>query len=411
MFYFFFFLQEMYQFIVVLCLIHVVLSAEIVATGGVWSRAESWCPRGVPKTGDDVLIPNGVHVVLDTNTARLRHVVVKENGTLSVVDEANKADGGAAITFEANRIDVHGVFELGTESAPLRRHVTVLLVNDDVPVPRGDDTNSELFGALPHGSKMLAVLDNGRWDAHAVGRTPTWTLLNATARAGDTSVRLTTAVDWRVGDEIVVVSSDFLGGKQNERRTVTQVSPDRRTLSFTPPLDYEHYGEAPRNRHGFDDDFRSEVLVLTSNVVVRGDMSNKSALPIDETPHYTRDEVAYGGHTIFVDESVVRLDGIEFDQLGQGGRLARYPVHWHLRANAPGQYIRRCLIHDSMSRGITIHDTSFLRVERNVVFDVRGHAVYLEDGPEEMNQLIENIVVEVSLCFIFYFLFSKTKFF
>lgn len=46
----------------------------------------------------------------------------------------------------------------------------------------------------------------------------------------------------------------------------------------------------------------------------------------------------YGGHTIFIHNSTVRIEGAEFKHMGQGGRMARYPVHWHHRGDAFGNH-------------------------------------------------------------------------
>jgi hypothetical protein len=88
-------------------------------------------------------------------------------------------------------------------------------------------------------------------------------------------------------------------------------------------------------------------------------------------------------------------EGVEFRHLGQAGRIARYPVHWHHRKDAPGQYIKRfeCYhpyrvklmdfrssVHTSYSRGVVVHDTNYVLVEQTVNYDVLGHSVYLEDG-------------------------------
>jgi hypothetical protein len=53
---------------------------------------------------------------------------------------------------------------------------------------------------------------------------------------------------------------------------------------------------------------------------------------IDPVSVYNSDyEVHFGGHTISIENSIVRLEGLEFKNMGQAGRLARYPVHWHHR--------------------------------------------------------------------------------
>ena len=60
------------------------------------------------------------------------------------------------------------------------------------------------------------------------------TKLSATANAGATSIQVVSAAGWRVGDEIVLASTDF-DPLQAERRTITDIrpTPSRSTRSST----------------------------------------------------------------------------------------------------------------------------------------------------------------------------------
>lgn len=44
---------------------------------------------------------------------------------------------------------------------------------------------------------------------HGAPRTPSWTELSATADVGDTTLTLLEAVNWKLGDEIGIASTDF----------------------------------------------------------------------------------------------------------------------------------------------------------------------------------------------------------
>lgn len=110
-------------------------------------------------------------------------------------------------------------------------------------------------------------------------------------------------------------------------------------------------------------------------------------------PHYNATYVGYGGHTLFIHNSIVRLEGIEVRNMGQGGRMAKYPIHWHHRKDAPGQYLKRSSVHDSFHRTVVIHDTNYVLVEDVVAYKCFGHSVYLEDGTEIGNQFFNNLIV------------------
>lgn len=173
--------------------------------------------------------------------------------------------------MQARTILVHGVFVTGTKDAPLARPTEIVLVNDETPIARGQDITSKLFTA-PYGAKMIAALGNGRWEAHGVGRTPIWTRLVASVKIGDTQLQLEHANNWRVGDEVIVTSTDFQP-EQTERLTIKAVSNGGRTIQLEKPLLFNHHGKN-YEKYGFNVTMRAEVGVLTSNFKIYGEMTN-----------------------------------------------------------------------------------------------------------------------------------------
>lgn len=89
------------------------------------------------------------------------------------------------------------------------------------------------------------------------------------------------------------------------------------------------------------------------------------------------------------------IEGVELYRMGQTGQLARYPWHWHLFGDATGSYVKNSSVHDSFQRAYTIHGTQTALLEKNVAFNIIGHAYFLEDGAEWGNVLRENIVALV----------------
>ena len=92
-------------------------------------------------------------------------------------------------------------------------------------------------------------------------RSNTWTKLANTANAGSTSIQVLNAAGWRVGDEIVLASTDF-DPRQAERRTIAAISGN--TITLDKKLDYMHFGKIT-----FDVDERGEVGMLTRNIVLQ----------------------------------------------------------------------------------------------------------------------------------------------
>jgi len=97
-----------------------------------------------------------------------------------------------------------------------------------------DDKQLPMFG-----NKGIGIM-NGIFDMHGKVRDHTFTLLNTTADVGATSVELMVAVDWVVGEEVVIASTDY-EMEHAEVRIISAVSNDKLTLSFTEPLKYKHY--------------------------------------------------------------------------------------------------------------------------------------------------------------------------
>src|SRR5262249_54524757 len=101
----------------------------------------------------------------------------------------------------------------------------------------------------------------------------------------------------------------------------------------------------------------------------------------------------FGGHTIARQGFMsFQVQGVEFRQLGQGGRLGHYPIHFHLvRQAPPNTFVRDSSIDESMTRWITVHGTQSVELSRNVGYLSIGHGFYLEDGVETDNKFYSNL--------------------
>src|SRR5690606_24690087 len=175
--------------------------------------------------------------------------------------------------------------------------------------------------------------------------------LASTANAGATSIQVLDAAGWKVGDEIVLASTDF-DPRQAERRTITAISGNNITLDKK--LDYMHFGKVT-----FGVDERGEVGLLTRNIRIQASQDAEATY--------------FGGHIMAMPSSKVYISGIELNRMGQHLTLARYPMHWHLVGDADGQYIKNAAIHDTYSRCVTVHGTHNLKIENNVTYNNVGH--------------------------------------
>src|SRR5688572_22978208 len=316
-----------------------------------WSDPATWPDRKVPGAGDKVIIAAGKDVVLDVSPPALGSLTIE--GKLSF---ANNRD----IELTTEWVMVHGELEIGTEASPHTRKATITLTNnvpDEEPMKDMGDRGIMIMG--------------GTLNLHG-DRKHTWTKLAQTAAAGSTSIQVLDASGWRVGDEIVLASTDF-NPRQAERRTISAIKGNVITLDKT--LDYMHFGKIT-----FDVDERGEVGLLTRNIRLQASADAEQSFQ--------------GGHVMAMGASRMFVEGVEFNRMGQNLTLARYPIHWHLIGDAKGQYIRNAGIHDTYNRCVTVHGTNFLRVENNVTYNTVGHCFFLEDGIEHGNEFVRNLAIQ-----------------
>lgn len=260
-----------------------------------------------------------------------------------------------------------------------------------------------------------------------------------------------TTRQWQNGDQIVVTTTDYLP-RHSEQLTIT-TPPTGDTVKFQrticnpedppcPGLAWPHSGVryggpkaepseqrlserlkpelAQPGRITADRAFvadgvetRAAVALLSRSIriVSEGDFPGETFAdattkgvpdakpPIPPDPHY-----AFGGHTVFRQGfAKLNIQGVEFYQMGQGGKLGHYPVHFHMARAVPqpqtlndgtqrgGTFVKDSSIHDSMTRWIVIHSTLGVTLARNVGYLSIGHGFYLEDATETENKLYSNI--------------------
>jgi len=330
-----------------------------------WSRASTWGgdAAGIPTEGDTVVIPRGTTVLLDVSPPPLVALLIQ--GRL-VVDPA------------ALEIDLHlgymlvngGDFIAGSAEEHFPGRLTITL--------HGHPDSPEL---PTYGAKCIG-LRSGLLQIHGTPRVPSWTRLAATASPGDEEILLEGAVDWRVGDTVVVASSSFFPDEVDEVAVtgVEAAGGGRTRLFLSRPLEFTHLGVVA-DVEGSPFDMRSEVAVISRDVVIQGD---------EESTGWR-----YGVQilsTAFSPGGNVRLQDVEVRRSGQAFRLGRYSIHYHMASSGGlGSYVRSCSIHHTFNRAVAVHATDYVHVADNVAYDVMGHAFFLEDGNERHNVIEGNL--------------------
>lgn len=331
-----------------------------------WSANNTWTSNSQPGAGDVVRIPANSVVVLDKDI-NIKSLVVE--GKL-IVDLTKNID----ISLEYIWVKGTGsYFEWGTEDQPYTR--------DGVITLRGG-SRSALIPGTNINYKAFIVSNRGQLELHGNDKT-SWTRLGANAPANQNKITLSEAnTGWEVGDEVLVVSSR-LNWNEAEKRRITAISGDNKTLTLNSNLRFPHIGRKksytrPTDGKTWDAEIRAEVGLLSKSIKIQGDTQGD----------------AFGGHVMIHADGVAHVESVELFRMGQKKIRGRYPFHWHLlEEKGNGQYLKNSSIHSSFNRAITIHGTESTLVEGNFAYDHIGHGLFLEDGSERFNVIKNNVMV------------------
>jgi hypothetical protein len=244
-----------------------------------------------------------------------------------------------------------------------------------------------------------------------------WLRLAQSLNPQDKSLVVNALVDWQKYDHIVVTSTDYIPGHAEEL-VIQNVLPNKpsmgsSTILFsnarpqTTGVAYYHNGQqynlsaAGRldmktvTALGYSTvETRAAVGLLSRSIQIQsaGDMAGDLFPSEDSTaqPNYF-----FGAHTVVRQGfAAYQLQGVLFYQMGQGGQIGHYPLHFHMvRQAPPNTYVKDCSIWDSMTRWITLHATQNVTLQRNVGYKSIGHGYYIEDGTEANNKLYANLGV------------------
>ncbi|XP_076471152.1 cell surface hyaluronidase CEMIP2-like [Babylonia areolata] len=197
---------------------------------------------------------------------------------------------------------------------------------------------------------------------------------------------------WKVGDQIVVASTDFEWRQAEVKTIMTCTDCQSNEVRVDGPFQYSHYGEVSL---GVDE--RAEVGLLSRSVVVEGEMEDScyhsNEKEADLCDKFGRD--TFGAH-IMVNHEVgnAHIQHVEIYHGGQQAVMGRYPLHFHMMGDAGrGQWFRNNSIHSSFQRCITVHGTNYSEVSDNVCYDHLGHGLFIEDSAEQHNVIRGNLVL------------------
>jgi hypothetical protein len=160
-----------------------------------WSADSTWSGEFAPMDGESVGVPKGLKLLVDVKTTPVFKFVLVE-GVL--IFEPHPTDATHHRTFDAHYIFVKGGrMQVGTEANRYTSKITITMhsaaADPYIPI---------------YGNKCIG-LRFGTLDMHGVVRDPVWTVLEETAAAGSSTIKLSRAVDWKAGEEIAIASTSY----------------------------------------------------------------------------------------------------------------------------------------------------------------------------------------------------------
>ena len=191
--------------------------------GSLWSDASTWGGLFAPITGDMVSIPPGLHLIVDVDSTPVLSAVLVQG---SIIFPPH-SDPTHLRTFDAHYVFVDGGYmEVGTEQQPYTSKLIITMYSNR--------TSPEI---PTFGNKVIGVY-NGILDMHGPPRTPVWTFLSQTAQSGSTSITLSTAVDWQVGEKILIAPTGY-DNTEGETMTIVSINkanPNSPIITLDSPL-------------------------------------------------------------------------------------------------------------------------------------------------------------------------------
>ncbi len=361
-----------------------------------WSDINTW-DGTKPGDGDEVTIPEGKTIFLDENTADLAGLNIL--GTLEFL----RTDD-LILTADHIFIEDGGLLKIGTKAQPFTQKATINL--------NGTNTDNDA------NTRGINVLPGGILDIHGATPEVIWTKIAANVSSGDTDIELIEAVDWPVGSEVILAPTDYY--EAGNRTSVTQkfklLGVSDKTIKVDHPSQANVWGvlqyvsstgvslnssdmiTPPSEEVPTIIDERAEIGLLSRNVVIQA--------PNDDLWQ----NEGLGVHTMTMRGGTSRFEGVEFRRAGQAGHIQRYAYHQHMQnvtGNSNGdrvyvdtdldnnQYVKKSAINSSMNRGLVLHGTWNVELSDNVIYDVKGHGIFLEDGSERKNTITRNLVLHV----------------
>ena len=274
----------------------------------------------------------------------------------------------------------------------------------------GLQENTTMFSGRALGGNNSVIKVTGRTMSR------TWSLLAESVSTGSSSIRLMHSpldMGWRVGDRIVLSPSGgysagtaegfIIAGFRGYNEILLSKS---NSYSATADTKYAYTVQRrPTNQNQGVALLAAEVINLSRNVLITGD--DFKHIPCDPSLRgpitskgcacnaaIGRYHCTVGLHTMMTgSQGLIRVQYARIEKCGQRGIQGKYCLHFHQMKACPNCLFKGNAIEFSQQRGIAVHGTHLSIVSENVLNDVRGTSIFIEDGNELYNRVEYNVAI------------------
>jgi hypothetical protein len=411
---------------------------------GNWSTPGNWS-SGVPKDGDNVLIPFGLSVTVDgdeTVSAVDNRVVlrtIRVDRTMSFAQHAN-----TKLLVDTIIVEKYGVFEMGTATDPIdaTHRARVIFADQELGMTTAQQTTFEAtrlqwdplqfsLGLLSHGEVSI-------YGTHVTSFVSGQA--NNSANSTKLDLGLPVPTDWKVGDRLIVsgnTGTNAANVNQDDQVQIASISGNVITLSASTPLMNQHFrnstyiadvnrnatfeSETPgiiaRRGHvmfmhnddvhvdaaGFYGLGRTDKRTAIDDPIVKDDPDHPGLNTTDVLLTDINPSDPSLGHRVLVPvvdatgatviDPATGLPKMQIAKTGLNPR-GRYAVHFHRTGTDSGDTpatINDSVVIDSPGWGIVNH-SSYVNVTDNVVFNAVG-ASYVTEAGDEIGSFDHNLAM------------------
>lgn len=364
---------------------------------GTWTNPSTWDLGRIPTVNDVVSVDANTSVTINDVGAVAHSIGVQGGGRLRFQEDVQ-----TNLSVVTLMVMPGGTFEVGTPTTPLTAETTITFLNTPLDLT---------YDPRQFGGGLISV--DGTVTMYGEQKTP-FQRLSVEPSAGNLTLFFRQPVSgWHVGDKIFLPDSmhfSFSGGtytNRSEINVISAIAPDGLSLTLTTPLKFNH----PGARDGNDVlEFLPHVGNLTRNITLQSESLT-----------------GVRGHVFFTGRSTVNVMNAAFKNLGRTtvdpldsttftatgavahigtNQIGRYPLHIHhnygpLNTTDPYQFVLSGNVVDDdalvnkFKWGITIHDSHYGLIEKNVVYNAGGWGIGTEDGGESYNVFSSNFIAKV----------------